>query len=44
MTNQVEMRLIYSQPAPTVNDGDFARQNDSPLAGWEKWSLPLGNS
>ena len=44
MTNQVEMRLIYRQPAPTVNDGDFARQNDSPLAGWEKWSLPLGNS
>lgn len=27
-----------------MNDGDFARQNDSPMAGWEKWSLPLGNS
>ncbi|PWL98571.1 MAG: hypothetical protein DBY04_03690 [Clostridiales bacterium] len=44
MKNQPEMRLWYTMPAPTVNDGDFARQNDSPLAGWEKWSLPLGNS
>ena len=44
MTCQPEMRLFYTMPAPTVNDGDFARQNDSPLAGWEKWSLPLGNS
>lgn len=44
MTCQPEMRLFYTMPAPTVNDGDFARQNDSLLAGWEKWSLPLGNS
>lgn len=44
MTKQPEMRLWYTAPAPTVNDGDFARQNDSPMAGWEKWSLPLGNS
>lgn len=41
---QVPMRLFYTIPAPTVNDGDAARQNDSPLSGWEKWSLPLGNS
>ena len=44
MTKQPEMRLWYTAPAPIVNDGDFARQNDSPMAGWEKWSLPLGNS
>ena len=35
MTCQPEMRLFYTMPAPTVNDGDFARQNDSPLAGWK---------
>lgn len=44
MANQAEMKLWYTIPAPTLNDGDFARQNDRPLAGWEKWSLPLGNS
>ena len=44
MANQAEMKLWYTIPAPTQNDGDFARQNDRPLAGWEKWSLPLGNS
>lgn len=44
MANQAEMKLWYTSPAPTMNDGDFARQNDRPNAGWEKWSLPLGNS
>ncbi|MBQ3490912.1 MAG: glycoside hydrolase N-terminal domain-containing protein [Clostridia bacterium] len=44
MANQTQMKLWYTIPAPTVNDGDFARRNNSPLAGWEKWSLPLGNS
>ena len=44
MANQAEMKLWYTIPAPTMNDGDFARQNDRPFAGWEKWSLPLGNS
>ena len=38
------MKLRYTIPAPTFNDGDYARQNDKPWAGWEKWSLPLGNS
>lgn len=44
MAKQAEMKLWYRRPAPTVNDGHFARQNDNPMAGWEKWSLPLGNS
>ena len=44
MANQAEMKLWYTIPAPTIGDGDFARQHDRPLAGWEKWSLPLGNS
>jgi len=44
MAHQAEMHLRYTIPAPTVNDGDFSRQNNRPLAGWEKWSLPLGNS
>ena len=44
MANQAEMNLRYTIPAPTVNDGLYSRQNDRPLAGWEKWSLPLGNS
>ena len=43
MTNQPKLKLRYDKPAPTVCDYDFARQNDSPEAGWEKWSLPLGN-
>ena len=44
MANQQKMKLWYNIPAPTFNDGDYARQNDRPWAGWEKWSLPLGNS
>jgi hypothetical protein len=44
MANQTNMKLWYTIPAPAINDGHFARQNDSPFAGWEKWSLPLGNS
>ena len=44
MATQQAMKLWYTIPAPTLNDGDFARQNDRPFAGWEKWSLPLGNS
>ncbi len=43
MTNQPKPMLWYTKPAPTVYDYDFARQNDSPEAGWEKWSLPIGN-
>ena len=43
MTKQPNLRLWYAKPAPTVCDYDYARQNDSPEAGWEKWSLPLGN-
>ena len=44
MAKQAAMTLRYHIPAPMMNDGDFARQNDRPNAGWEKWSLPLGNS
>ena len=44
MAQQAEMKLWYKRPAPLINDGHFARQNDHPMAGWEKWSLPLGNS
>ncbi len=45
MTNQAPMRLWYTAPAPMVGDGDAAYQKSNhPLSGWEKWSLPLGNS
>ena len=44
MTRQAEMKLWYKRPAPLINEGHYARQNDHPMAGWEKWSLPLGNS
>ena len=44
MAQQAETKLWYKRPAPLINDGHFARQNDHPMAGWEKWSLPLGNS
>ena len=45
MTKQAPMRLWYTAPAPTDCDGDRAYQKTrNPLAGWEKWSLPLGNS
>lgn len=44
MTKQAEMKLWYKRPAPLINDAHFARKNDHPMAGWEKWSLPLGNS
>ncbi len=44
MAKQAEMTLRYTRPAPLINEGHFARQNDHPMAGWEKWSLPLGNS
>lgn len=36
--------LEYSSPAPEYADFVYARQDDKPNAGWEKWSLPLGNS
>ena len=36
--------LEYTSPAPEYADFVFARQDDKPYAGWEKWSLPLGNS
>ena len=36
MAHQAEMKLWYTIPASTANDGDFARQNDRPFAGWEK--------
>ena len=43
---QAPMKLWYTMPAPTVNDGQWqwTRKEDSPLSGWEKWSLPIGNS
>lgn len=36
--------LEYTSPAPEYADFVFARQDDKPNAGWEKWSLPIGNS
>ncbi len=44
MTKQAPLRLWYTAPAPTACETDFAWQKHQPLAGWEKWSLPLGNS
>ncbi len=45
MTKQAHMRLWYTAPAPTACDDDPAyRKPEHPNAGWEKWSLPLGNS
>ena len=44
MTKQAPLRLWYTAPAPTACETDFAWQKRQPLAGWEKWSLPLGNS
>ena len=38
------MILEYNAPAPEYADFVFARQDDKPNAGWEKWSLPIGNS
>lgn len=38
------MILEYTSPAPEYADFVFARQDDKPDAGWEKWSLPIGNS
>ncbi len=36
--------LEYKSPAPYYADFFRARIDDKPYAGWEKWSLPLGNS
>jgi len=36
--------LEYTFPAPDYADFFRARIDDRPDAGWEKWSLPLGNS
>ena len=36
--------LEYTSPAPEHADFVYARQDDKSDAGWEKWSLPLGNS
>ena len=36
--------LEYKNPAPDYADFFRARIDDKPYAGWEKWSLPLGNS
>jgi hypothetical protein len=36
--------LEYTRPAPDYADFFRARVDDRPDAGWEKWSLPLGNS
>ena len=36
--------LEYNAPAPEHADFFRARVDDDPNAGWEKWSLPLGNS
>lgn len=36
--------LEYSSPAPEYCDFTPSRTDDNPKSGWEKWSLPLGNS
>jgi len=36
--------LEYNAPAPEYADFFRARIDDKPNAGWEKWSIPLGNS
>ena len=36
--------LEYTSPAPDYADFFRARIDDKPNSGWEKWSLPLGNS
>ncbi|MBQ9745729.1 MAG: glycoside hydrolase N-terminal domain-containing protein, partial [Clostridia bacterium] len=36
--------LEYTRPAPEYADFFRTRIDDTPDAGWEKWSLPLGNS
>ena len=41
---QAPMRLWYTSPAPMVHEGVLAAPDDDPMAGWEKWSLPLGNT
>ncbi len=44
MKKQAPMRLWYTIPAPTFCEHDPAYQKNHPLAGWEKWSLPIGNA
>ncbi len=44
MVKQAPMRLWYRIPAPMVNEGNYSYQNHNPMAGWEKWSLPIGNA
>ena len=41
---KIPLYLEYTSPAPEYADFFRARVDDKPNAGWEKWSLPLGNS
>ena len=41
---QAPMKLWYTMPAPDIVDSDRRHRDDATMAGWEKWSLPLGNS
>ena len=41
---KIPLYLEYTSPAPDYADFFRARVDDRPNAGWEKWSLPLGNS
>ncbi len=38
------MKLWYTIPAPDKVESDRRHRDDPMMAGWEKWSLPLGNS
>ena len=44
MMKQAPMKLWYTMPAPETVDSDRRHRDDPMMAGWEKWSLPLGNS
>ena len=44
MNLNTPLYLEYTHPAPEYADFFRARIDDKPDAGWEKWSLPLGNS
>ena len=41
---QAPMKLWYTMPAPDIVDSDRHHRDEGTMAGWEKWSLPLGNS
>ena len=44
MMKQAPMKLWYTMPAPETVDSDRRHRDDPMMAGWENWSLPLGNS